>query len=111
MSDTGQVSGKAAVDLAFVAYDQGKKDGRAEAAPPTRREAVWTTTAGEVRLSYPEPMPVWEVDFLEEFVALWLRGVRRRAETSEAAIPLAEGSPEAAQVVASDPGRPKEPPK
>lgn len=92
MSDTGQVSGKTAVDLAFVAYDQGKKAGIAEAAPPARREAIWSTTAGDVRLSYPEPMPVWEVEFLEEFLRLWLRGVRRRAEAAEEAARPADTS-------------------
>lgn len=76
-SDT--VSGKAAVDLAFIAYENGVKTGREEAKPPKIREAVWTVEKGAVRITYPEPMNPDDVDDLEAFIALWIRGCRRMA--------------------------------
>jgi len=75
MTDTGQVSGEAAIKLAFTAYESGKAEARAE-----QRHALWQTDTGPVSITFPAHMDLHDVGFLEEFVAIWLRGLRRRAE-------------------------------
>lgn len=48
-----------------------------ENVPPAIREAVWTVDNGAVRIRYPYPMASDDVDDIEAYLALWLRGLRR----------------------------------
>ncbi len=44
------------------------------------RQGQWTTNGGAVSLSWNEPLTSAELDELEQFIAIWLRGLRRRAD-------------------------------
>lgn len=47
--------------------------------PPIVRQAQWSVDQGAVYIAYPEPMTPEDVDDLEAFVAIWIRGCRRAA--------------------------------
>lgn len=45
---------------------------------------------GNVSITWDEPMSVDEYDEIETFVALWLRGLKRRIEAADGELPRAE---------------------
>jgi hypothetical protein len=53
-------------------------------AEPQMRQMIFSVPeGGAVVIAYPEPLSVETVDMLEEFYALMIRGLRRRATHSE----------------------------
>lgn len=48
--------------------------------PTERREGVWTMLHGDLRISFPSKSSVGECELAEQFIALVMKGIRRRAE-------------------------------